>query len=289
MDAARTLRSGDGSFPASLARIARSPASLRVRGDLGRPVRRVAVVGTRHPDEYGRETAGRLSRGLARAGISIVSGGALGIDAAAHEGALAVGGHTVAVLGCGVDVVQPPSHRALFERILEAGGALVSEYQDGTPAARWTFPERNRIIAGLSDAVVVVRAGPRSGALITARWARAQGVPVLAVPGDVDQELSAGGIELLRAGARVAAGPEDVLGLLGVAPGSQGELPLPAAPADPAARACLDALGAGARHLDELARAAGIGTGVELAALLGLELEGLVEQRPGHYFLRRAA
>ncbi|HET9553861.1 MAG TPA: DNA-processing protein DprA [Anaeromyxobacteraceae bacterium] len=193
----------------------------------------------------------------------------------------------MAVLGCGVDVAYPASHRELFERILEAGGALLSEYEDGARAASWTFPDRNRIVAGMSDAVVVVRAGPRSGALITAAHAQAYGVPVLAVPGDVDQELAEGPNALLRSGARVCTSADDVLALLGLAPGAQPELPLPGL--DPKARALLDALSAAPRHVDEVARAAGVAAGAALAGLLRLELDGLCEQRPGLAFLRRGA
>lgn len=287
MESARTIRPGDGHFPSTLALLAGAPAALRLRGDLGQPARRVAIVGARATDRYGRDTARRLARGLCRAGVSVVSGGALGVDAAAHEGALEAGGHTVAVLGCGLDVTYPASHRDLFARIVEAGGALLSEYEDGAPAARWTFPERNRIVSGISDAVVVVRAGARSGALVTAAHARAQGVPVLAVPGDVDEPLSAGPNGLLKAGARVATDAADVLDLLGLAPGAQAELPL--ACLDPDARALLAALSSAPRHADVVAQAAGLAPGAALAGLLRLELDGLCEQRPGMNFVRRAA
>jgi DNA processing protein len=287
VDDLRTLIPGDGHFPAALLRARPPPRRLRLRGDLGAPVRRVALVGARATDGYGRDMARGLARGLARAGVSIVSGGALGVDAEAHEGALEAGGHTVAVLGCGVDVAYPASHRDLFARILAGGGALLSELDDGTPGARWTFPERNRLVAALCDAVVVVRAGARSGALITAGQARACGVPLLAVPGDADQELSQGPLALLRAGARLAAEAADVLEVLGIRPGTQPELPLPALPPEQAS--LLSALGDAARHADELAGAAGLGPGAALAGLLGLELAGLAEQRPGLRFRRRAA
>ena len=287
MDTAVTLLPGEPGFPPALARALPPPARLRLRGDLGAPARRVAIVGARATDDYGRDMARRLARGLARAGVSVISGGALGIDAAAHEGALEAGGHTVAVLGCGVDVAYPPSHRDLFARVLAAGGALLSEQPDGHEAAPWDFPKRNRLVAALADAVVVVRAGARSGALITAGQARALGVPLLAVPGDADEPLSAGPISLLRAGAAVAAEAGDVLGLLGLAPGQQAALPLPDLP--PEGAALLRALGTAPRHADDLARAAGLASGAALAALLGLELAGLAEQQPGLRFRRRAA
>ncbi len=285
MEAPSTLRPGDGRYPDALARVADPPAELRLVGSLGRPAARVAIVGARRADEYGRDLARSLAAGLARAGVSVISGGARGIDAEAHEGALEAGGHTVAVLGTGVDRVYPAGHRDLFERIVEAGGALLSELPDGTPAWKANFPRRNRIVSGMSDAVVVVRAGEKSGALITADWARAQGVPLLAVPGDVRDELSAGPLALLRRGARVAASAEDVLAALGVGAPARLQMTLPALGARESA--LLTALGRRPRHADDLARAAGLATGAALAGLLSLEIEGLCEQRPGHYFLRR--
>ncbi|MFL5262705.1 MAG: DNA-processing protein DprA, partial [Anaeromyxobacteraceae bacterium] len=212
MDPVRTYLRGDDGWPPQLSSIPEPPERLRVRGVLGSPSeRRVAVVGSRKTDPYGIELARIIARDLARAGVCVVSGGAEGIDAAAHEAALEAGGRTIAVLGCGVDVVYPAGHARLFRRILSGGGALSSEYEDGTPGAKWTFPRRNRIVSGLSEAVVVVRANARSGALITAAWARRQGVPVYAVPGDVREDGSAGPLQLLRTGAKVAASAKDVL------------------------------------------------------------------------------
>lgn len=285
MEAPRTIRPGDGLYPDALARIAGRPPELRLRGSLGETARRVAIVGARRTDEYGAHLAREIATGLARAGVSVVSGGALGVDAAAHEGALAAGGHTVAVLGTGVDVVYPAEHRSLFERVLAAGGALLSERPDGTRGFKSSFPTRNRIVSGMSDAVVVVRAGERSGALITARWARSQGVPVLAVPGDVRDPLSAGPLRLLREGARLAAGAEDVLAAIGITAAPRPQVEMPALGAMEST--LLSELGRRPRHADELARAAGLSAGAALAGLLALELEGLCEQQPGHYFLRR--
>lgn len=285
MAAARTIRPGDGLYPDALARIADRPGELRLRGSLGAPAARVAIVGARHTDEYGADLARALARDLARAGVSIVSGGARGVDAAAHEGALEAGGHTVVVLGTGVDVVYPAQHRELFERILDAGGALLSEQPDGTPGWRQNFPRRNRIVSGMSEAVVVVRAGARSGALVTAGWARSQGIPLYAVPGDARDALSEGPHRLLREGARLATAAEDVLRGLGLEARGPRQAELPAVGAG--ASALLSALARRPRHADEVARTAGLAPGAALAGLLALEMEGLCEQRPGHYFLRR--
>ena len=267
-----------------------APARLRVRGALERPgEHRVAIVGTRRADRYGLDLTAEIAGDLARAGVCVVSGGAEGIDAAAHQAALDAGGRTIAVLGTGLDVAYPAGHRALFERIVRSGGALVSEYEDGAPGARWTFPRRNRIVSALSEAVVVARAGARSGALITAERAREQGIPVLAVPGDVRQPGSAGPLALLRTGARAVANARDVLQELGA--GAQlslrpaDDVPVPVLARDESA--LLGALGRAPRHADEVARAAGLAPGPALAGLLLLEIRGLCEQRPGHYFLRR--
>lgn len=290
MGVPRTIPRDAPGFPARLRQVRDCPAFLRVRGELGEPgAPRVAVVGSRHSDPYGLSMARSLGRDLARAGVCVVSGGADGIDAAAHEGALEAGGHTVAVLGCGVDVVYPAHHDRLFARILAAGGALCAEYEDGARPTEFTFPRRNRIVSGMSDGVVVVRCAAKSGALITARCARRQGVPLFAVPGEAGNPLSEGPLGLLRDGARVAAGARDVLLALGM--GEQLRLPAvrAAAPAGlrPEEAALLSALGAAPRHAEEVARAAGVRPGSALASLLSLELQGLCEQRPGNYFLRR--
>lgn len=285
MLAARTTRPGDGLYPERLAQLPDRPEELRVRGDLSPARRRVAIVGSREADGYGEEMARELAAGLARAGVSVVSGGARGVDAAAHLGALDAGGHTVAVLGTGVDVVYPARHRDLYDRIVASGGALVSELPDGATARREHFPRRNRIVSGLSEAVVVVQAGERSGALITAAWARAQGVPVLAVPGDAREPLSQGPLGLLREGAGLAATAADVLAVLGLGAAPEPQLALPAL--DAGETKLLAALSARPRHADDVARRARLDTGAALAGLLTLELEGLCEQRPGHYFLRR--
>lgn len=279
-----TLRPGDGRYPEALARIAERPAELRLRGTLG-DRRRVAIVGSRAPDEYGVDLARDIAGGLARAGVSIVSGGALGVDAVAHEAALDAGGHTTAVFGTGIDVCHPARHRALFERIVAEGGALLSELPDGAPGYPAHFPRRNRIVSGLSEAVVVVQAAADSGALITAAWARSQGVPILAVPGDVRDPLSAGTTALLARDARAVASAADVLAAVGVEPPPERQLPLPALAGDESA--LLAVLARRPRHSDEVARAAGLGAGAALAGLLALEVRGLCEQRPGHYFLRR--
>lgn len=282
-----TLTLGEAAYPRALLRLPDAPPALRVRGALP-DARRVALVGSRGTDEYGAWAARTIAAGLARAGVTVVSGGALGIDGEAHRGALEAGGRTEVVLGTGVDVPYPSRHRALFEEVVAAGGALVSEQPDGTRGYPSVFPARNRIIAALAEAIVVVRAAAGSGALITAARARGIGVPVLAVPGDVRDELSEGPNRLFREGARAVTCAADVLAALGIgAPAERAQLALPALSSD--AAALHRALGRRPRHAEELARAARVGTAAALAGLLELELLGLCEQRPGHAFLRRDA
>jgi DNA processing protein len=190
--------------------------NLRSRGAWPPPPGpRVAIVGARRPTPYGEAAAERLASDLARAGVVIVSGLALGVDAAAHRGALEAGAYTAAVLGTGVDVIYPPSNRDLAARILAAGGALLSQFPDGTPPRRQHFPKRNWTMAALSDLVVVVEAAESSGALITAEAALGLDRPVMAVPGSVFSPLSVGCHQLLRDGAGLVQNARDVLAELG--------------------------------------------------------------------------
>jgi DNA processing protein len=190
---------------------------LRTRGRWPPPEGpRVAIVGSRRPSPYGEAVAEQLAADLARAGVIVVSGLALGIDAAAHRGALVGGGVTVAVMGTGVDIVYPAAHGKLAEEIVAAGGALVSQFPDGTAPRRHNFPARNWTMATLSDAVVVVEAAEGSGALITAEAALDLNKEVLAVPGSVFSPLSVGTHQLIRDGAQLVQNARDVLATLGV-------------------------------------------------------------------------
>jgi DNA processing protein len=192
------------------------PEGLRARGRWPPPAGpRVAIVGSRRPTPYGEAVADRLAADLATAGVVVLSGLAHGVDAAAHEGTLAAGGCTVAVLGTGMDVVYPAANRGLARRIEEEGGALVSQFPDGTPPKRGNFPRRNWTMAALSHLVVVAEAGEGSGALITAEAALSLGRTVMAVPGSVFSPLSVGCHQLLRDGAALVQNARDVLAELG--------------------------------------------------------------------------
>lgn len=203
---------GDG-FPERLLSYPGHPRWLFTRG-AGSVRPSLGIVGTRACTAYGLELAELYGRVAARAGWSVVSGLARGIDGAAHRGAVAAGGHCHAVLGSGVDVIYPAAHRGLYGAILEGGGMISSEYPPETPPEAWRFPTRNRIIAGCSDVLLVVEAGVKGGALITARIALDYGVPVYAVPGDVDRSTSIGTNLLIRDGAFPVLGPEDLAEVL---------------------------------------------------------------------------
>lgn len=273
----RSVTPGDGAFPALLRELHDPPARLYLRGGapelLARPA--IALVGARSCSPYGAQVARELARELAAAGLVVVSGLARGIDGEAHRGALAAGGTTVAVLGCGIDRDYPRSHAGLAARIAESG-VIVSEYPPGVEPAPWRFPARNRILAGLALATVVVEARERSGALITADFALELGREVFAVPGEITSALSAGTNDLLRQGAAPLLGPDDVLAALGIE-----RAPPPTPGLSPAAARVLDVLGAGACGVDEIVRAGRLGSGEAAAALVALELEGLVAQADG--------
>ncbi|MFL5445840.1 MAG: DNA-processing protein DprA [Myxococcales bacterium] len=294
---ARPVLLGREGYPALLARAPNPPALLYVRGKLVAEAKRVAIVGSRDSDDLGLRIARALAEGLARASVEVVSGGARGVDAAAHAGALWGEGSTVAVLGCGIDQAYPAENRDLFDRIAAGSGAVLSELVPGSPPARSNFPRRNRIIAGLSDATVVVRAGSRSGALVTARDAFAAGRKVFAVRGPAADALSEGTELLLREGvAREIAGASDLCTQLGwQAPSSPHPpvhpYPTPAHPepvqADELGKRLLALLtGHTPVHVDELAARSHLPPQEALRKLTELEILGLCRQRPGKYFER---
>ena len=274
-----------GGYPAGLHELADPPALLfSTAPDLAwlaeSPA--VAVVGTRHPSPYGLEMAHALGRELAAAGVTVVSGLALGIDAAAHRGAVEAGGRPLAVLAGGPDIPYPARHRRLYERV-RAAGAVVSEMGPGRRAYRWSFPARNRIMAGIAAMTVVVEAADPSGSLITAEFAGQLGRPVGAVPGRATARMAAGSNALLGDGARLVCGARDVLDeLLGPAAHVR-ETETRSEPDDPVLRRLLDAV-EGGHDLDVAADAAGLSAGATRGALARLEAEGyLVRDGLGSY------
>jgi DNA processing protein len=278
------LARGAPGWPAPLEHLHAPPAELWRRGRLWPPpVAAVAVVGARAATLTGMEVARDLGRELAAAGVVVISGLARGIDAAAHRGALAAGGPTLAVLGCGVDLCYPPGHERLLEEVCDAGAAI-SEDPPGTEPVGWRFPRRNRLIAALALAVVVVEAGERSGALSTARHAADLGREVLAVPGSVRSPQSRGTNRLIRDGAvpllelddLAAAVPE--LGLNRPGPRRRSRA---RTPDDPDLRVLLELLGDDPLHPDQLAEATGARAAEVAVRLCALELGGWVTTLPG--------
>ena len=276
----RWVGRSDSSFPARLRSIHDPPPGLFVRGTreldlLERDA--VAIVGARGCSDYGAHVARSFAETLAHSGVVVVSGLARGIDGWAHRGALDGGGETIAVLGCGIDRDYPRAHSALALRVAEAG-LIVSEYPPGVEPAPWRFPARNRIVAGLAAATVVVEARERSGALITADLALEEGREVLAVPGEITAALAAGTNALLRSGATPATSAADVLAAVGREPTETSPPPL-----TPAAEAALAAVGAGAATADEIVRATSLDPPAVAAALMELELSGVIREHGGVY------
>jgi DNA processing protein len=267
-------------FPPLLHAIHDPPPGLFVRGEAAADVLRraaVAVVGARSCSPYGAQVARMLGTELAAAGLIVVSGLARGIDGEAHRGVLESGGTTVAVLGCGIDRDYPAAHRELAARI-RATGLTVSEYAPGVEPAPWRFPARNRIIAGLSAATVVVEARDRSGALITADLALEEGREVFAVPGEITSALSSGTNDLLKLGASPLTASSDVLDVFGLAAAESEPVELGSS-----AEKVLARLRDGPASADELARTTGLDAGALASALTELELAGCAVAGGGVY------
>lgn len=277
----------DKAFPALLKEIFDPPPMLYVKGKalaaFDAPC--IAIVGTRRPSHYGLRMAERIASELAGAGVTVVSGMARGCDSAAHKGALAAGGVTVAVLGTGIDVAYPPENKKLSDEVAEKG-LLVSEYPMGTPPMPYNFPRRNRIIGGLVTGILVVEAPLRSGALQTARLALEYGRDVFAIPGAVSSPKSAGTNKLIKDGAGLVETADDILSALNIVRSRvEDEAPLPEL-------GSVEGLIWGAlsidepRHIDDIAVKTGLGVAKASAFLLDMELKGLVKQRQGMCFLK---
>ncbi|VTT97826.1 dna protecting protein : DNA protecting protein DprA OS=Singulisphaera acidiphila (strain ATCC BAA-1392 / DSM 18658 / VKM B-2454 / MOB10) GN=Sinac_6401 PE=4 SV=1: HHH_5: DNA_processg_A [Gemmataceae bacterium] len=302
-------------YPAPLARVPAPPPLLYLRGEwLAADANAVGIVGSRSCTSYGMKVAAQLARELARAGFTVVSGLARGIDGAAHRGALEAGGRTVAALAGGLSKIYPPEHADLAAQIADGRGCLVTETPMAVAPQPGMFPARNRVISGLSRAVIVIEANARSGALITARHAAEQGREVYAVPGRVDDTASAGCLELIRAGARLVRSADDVLedlkgiagsvepvpasgrrepavrGAAGEQPAHAGRSPEPPPPPPPQLDATqqrvFDAL-ATRKHADELTRELGVPVAELSRVLMQLEMKKVVRRVPGNFYERR--
>ncbi len=306
----KVLTMEEAEYPEPLKNISDCPPVLYVKGEILKEDKyALGIVGTRTPTYYGVVQAENMAAGLARKGFTIVSGLARGIDSAAHKGALKAGGRSIAVMGSGLDVPYPPENHVLM-RNLASSGAVVSEFPPGTEPNKDNFPRRNRIISGLSLGVLVVEAGKGSGSLITANYALDQGKEVFSIPGNISSAVSRGTNELIKSGAKVVTGIDDVIeelapvlkGFLGLtlAPDSAGQEPAgnsagqkkqkPAswaaikAALAPEERLVVEALGPEPAHIDEIARQIGMGAAHIMGVLLQLELKGIVKQAAGKKF-----
>ncbi len=282
----KTLLLDDKDYPELLRKIYDPPKELYINGDIRTLSSRcIAIVGTRKATSYGKETARRLARELAGTGFTIVSGLAEGIDTEAHYGALEGRGKTIAVFGCGIDTIFPAHNRELADDISRMG-ALVSEYGPGIPPAKWTFPRRNRIIAGLSVGVVMVEGHYDSGAMITVKLALDEGREVFAVPGNVQLDQSKGPHWLIKQGAKLVEGVDDILEEFGIKRDVSG--------ADRQAdrshltedeRKLVAVISKELKHVDDIAASAGLRSFEALSMLAMLEVKGIVRQLPGKYFV----
>ncbi|MSQ24130.1 MAG: DNA-protecting protein DprA [Chloroflexi bacterium] len=285
----RAITKRDSDYPEQLAEIYDAPPVLYVRGELGTAdALALAIVGTRGASTYGRMAAEQLAIELARAGVTIVSGLALGVDTAAHRGALQGGGRTIAVLASGLDRIYPSQNAGLADEI-SRNGALVTEFPLGIKPDAVNFPRRNRIISGLTRGTLVVEAGERSGALITAAFAAEQGREVLAVPGSIFSSKSKGTNALIRDGATPVTSADDVLAEL--RPNHQPRQLSIAdiVPLDETERVLVNVLKGDPVHIDEIAREAALPMSLVSAALAMMELKGIVRQLGGMHYVRGGA
>lgn len=274
----------DPEYPSNLMKIADPPAVLFVRGSLSERDRHaIGIVGTRKASEYGRSMAVKIARDLSGHGVCVVSGGARGIDTAAHSGVLKAGGRTIAVLGCGLDVPYPPENRRLFDQIAESG-AVISEFAPGTRPDAWRFPVRNRVISGLSLGVLVVESQSKGGAMITATLAGEQGRDVWALPGPTDSGASIGPNRLIRDGAKLVTSAEDILADLGVEIEETVSETLP--DLTPEQTAVIGVLTLHPKQIDDIILECELSPSAAGSALTMLEMMGLVRRVPGNSYVR---
>jgi DNA processing protein len=277
----RILTWNDALYPPHLKEVVQPPPVLYMRGEMTLEDHwAVAIVGTRQVTSYGRQVTEELATVLAQSGVTVVSGLARGVDAVAHAAALKAGGRTLAVLGSGVDKIYPPEHRQMAEKMM-AQGAIISDYAPGTPPDASNFPPRNRIISGLSMAVVVIEAGETSGALITADFAAEQGREVFAVPGNIIAPQSKGTNKLIANGARPMLSPQQVLETLDLSHNVERREVRRVVPADPTEATLLNILNQQPVHVDDIRAQSGLPIEQVSATLTMMELKGLVRQVGG--------
>jgi DNA processing protein len=286
----KVLTLADKNFPSLLANIYDPPPVIYIKGQLPKKEEKIiAIVGTRKASRYGRETAKKLAYELASLGFTIVSGMASGIDTAAHEGALEAGGKTLAVFGCGVDIIFPSQNKGLAERITSSG-ALVSEFPMGTRPEKGTFPRRNRVISGLSLGVIVVEGHYDSGAMITAKYALDQGREVFAVPGNVELDQSKGPHWLIKQGAKLVESVDDVLEELNMAkpgprPEAQGLRMKDYSDLSEEEQKIVKVLSLEPKYIDNISQESRLSISEVSSRLMMLEVRKIIRQLPGKMFV----
>ncbi|MEN6521253.1 MAG: DNA-processing protein DprA [Armatimonadota bacterium] len=284
----RLISFQDKDYPANLQQIIDPPIVLFIRGELKEPDKfAIAIVGSRKASVYGRSMAERIAKDLSNRGLTVISGGARGIDAAAHKGTLAAGGRTVAVLGCGIDICYPAEHKELFDRVAE-NGAVVSEFSPGTPPEGWRFPARNRIISGLSIGLLVIQAPPSSGALITARYAQEQGRDIFVLPGNVDDVRNQGCHALIRDGATLVESADQILEDLGIQTEEnlKPQLTFAFESLTDEERKLVETLSLQAKHVDQIIQETRLPASQVIGMLTMLEMKGIVKRVPGNAYVR---
>ena len=279
----------DPDYPKNLYNIYNPPPYLYITGKITKDDKRaIAIVGSRIPDIYGKKVTEQIAAELARNGITVVSGLARGIDSIAHRACLKAGGRTLAVLGSGIDFVYPPENKSLYKEISQ-NGAVLSEFKIGTKPEANNFPRRNRIISGLSLGTLVVQATEKSGSLITAEFALEQNREVFAIPGNIGSKLSKGANKLIKKGAKLVNDVDDILEEIGGFIGAKNKKKVlntvQIEGLEPAERLIYEILSNEQLHIDQIIKMSNLDSSIVLANLLSLELNGIVSQLPGKYFL----
>lgn len=273
----KVIKQNNKEFPEQLKNIPNPPKELYVKGEiLPQDSLALAVVGTRKCSSYGREATFYLVEQLAQSGLTIVSGMARGIDSFAHQAAIEAGGRTIAVLGSGFNLVMSSTNRGLFQAIIQHGAALTEFPPDFFPT-QWSFPVRNRLISGLSLGVLVIEAGEKSGALITARHAAEQGREVFALPGSIFSQASIGTLELIKSGAKLVRTVDDILSELNLEEKSQKLEARKVLPENKEEKILLELLEPGIKHIDELVRESGLSAATVASVLSMMEIKGMVK------------
>lgn len=283
----RAVKINSSAYPDLLSRTKRPPKKLYYKGEWDTAIfqRCLAVVGSRQMTSYGRRVTEQLVSEIALAGVTIVSGFMYGIDAQAHQAALLAGGKTIAVMPCGIDLIHPAYQKSLYEAIMAKGGLILSELAGCFPPARWTYPERNRIIAGLAQATLVVEAGVKSGSLITAGFARKFGRKLFAVPGTLTSSVSQGCLQLIKEGAQMVTSAEDILAAYGSAKRKHPCGCLAYSGLNKLEESIVAQLAREPIEIDVLSRLIGVSAAELGAALISMQLRGVVREEGGKYYM----